>query len=234
MSARSESEDLFEEAVVYVTAPAGLDFAVLLRFRVHVEKILAGDLLPYDGEVWVDLVLQDSEIEARGTALKVIDASPGTNVLVAFGDNGGAGVETFGAIHEDETEAQGLIDGAQELVGLIRELFGPGGSLLEEAGEQEFPRSIEFNFERGKATFAAFGDGSSLYRMHFKDGKVLHMSVETAVEPQMLDVYVDPGDASAEEIAELYSAFADLHRAFGGEGLELVPGDVDIFEAEVA
>ena len=48
--------------------------------------------------------------------------------------------------------------------------------------------------------------------------------------PPQLDVYVDPGSAPPELIAELYAALSDLDRASGGAGLELSGGDMDIYE----
>ncbi len=35
-----------------------------------------------------------------------------------------------------------------------------------------------------------------------------------------IELYIDPGTATPEEIAELLIAISDLYRAFGGQGLE--------------
>lgn len=35
----------------------------------------------------------------------------------------------------------------------------------------------------------------------------------------VLSLYVKPGSASAEEIAEVLTAFSDLYKAYGGSGL---------------
>ena len=46
----------------------------------------------------------------------------------------------------------------------------------------------------------------------------------------VFDLYLDPGDATPEDIAELYLALSALHRAHGGMGLEIVEGEVDARE----
>lgn len=44
-----------------------------------------------------------------------------------------------------------------------------------------------------------------------------------------VSVYIDPGDADADDIAELFAALSDLHRAHGGFGLEISP-ESEVFE----
>jgi len=47
-----------------------------------------------------------------------------------------------------------------------------------------------------------------------------------------IDIVVDPGDATKDEILELYNALSDLHRAFGGIGIEFKEEASKIFAGE--
>ena len=45
-----------------------------------------------------------------------------------------------------------------------------------------------------------------------------------------ISLFIDPGEATSAEIAELYSALSDLHRAYGGAGLELADAEANARE----
>lgn len=42
--------------------------------------------------------------------------------------------------------------------------------------------------------------------------------LETGVSPS-IDIWIDPGNATSEQLADLYNAFSDFHRAYGGVGI---------------
>lgn len=48
----------------------------------------------------------------------------------------------------------------------------------------------------------------------------LNKIIEFKPDEFAIDIFVDPGDATKDEILELYNALSDLHRAFGGIGIE--------------
>lgn len=56
---------------------------------------------------------------------------------------------------------------------------------------------------------------------------------EERVSPTTLPVYVDPGEAPAELIAELFVALACAYRSVGGSGLQVTRDDRRTFVAEV-
>lgn len=51
-------------------------------------------------------------------------------------------------------------------------------------------------------------------------GLTKYIADDGAGEVEPIVFYIDPGTATPEEIAELLIALSDLHRAFGGLGLD--------------
>lgn len=50
-------------------------------------------------------------------------------------------------------------------------------------------------------------------------GRTSAMSNEEKKESPVLELLIDPGDATADDLFELYSALSELHRVHGGTGI---------------
>jgi hypothetical protein len=53
-----------------------------------------------------------------------------------------------------------------------------------------------------------------------------------AVPNVEVDIWVDPGNADSEDVAELYCALSELHRAHGGTGIVFRDDETQVFTAE--
>jgi len=55
---------------------------------------------------------------------------------------------------------------------------------------------------------------------------------ETHSDWPSVDVWIDPGLASSDDLAELYTALSELHRAHGGAGIDFCDDDTRVYSSE--
>ena len=63
-------------------------------------------------------------------------------------------------------------------------------------------------------------------------GQEVTTGKEEPLEEPSIDVYLDPGGASSDTIAEVLKSLSNLHIAAGGAGLEFVADDLNVFSLE--
>jgi len=66
-------------------------------------------------------------------------------------------------------------------------------------------------------------------------GKAIHLfpsEKESHSEQPSIDIWIDPGSASSEDLAELYSALSELHRAHGGIGVDFLDDGTKVYSLE--
>ncbi|MEO0557375.1 MAG: hypothetical protein AAF170_04240 [Bacteroidota bacterium] len=67
-------------------------------------------------------------------------------------------------------------------------------------------------------------------RAHSLGEALVDAALQRTGDSPSFSLYLDPGSATAEDIANVFSALSDLYRAHGGKGLEIVPGSTEVFE----
>jgi ribosomal-protein-alanine N-acetyltransferase len=128
--------------------------------------------------------------------------------------------------------------GAQLIMKLKGKLASQGrAKIVIDVDEHDLPTQLflkSLSFECVEMVETLRNDGQSIFRFEFTapeesklriaKGPVDHAIVGTQSEP--LTVYISPGDADTEAIADFYVALDVLYRACGGSGLRIVEEDV--------